>query len=70
MFIITPTYHFVVVLLALVSRRADARLECKLYGGKYVMVDPDGCRVNDFNDYFNGGKELLTGCNSDGWVSF
>ena len=69
----TSTHRFVVVLLALVSRRADARLMCMQFGRdppKYFVIDPDNCRVNDFNDYVNGGEKLMSGCTNFGSVSF
>jgi len=64
---ITSTRRFVVVLLALASRRADASLSCRESRGKYYVVDPDGCRVDDINDYFNGGEQWLGRCDDDGW---
>ena len=68
---ITSTRHFVVVLLALVSRRADVRLECSQFSGfSQFVLDPDDCRKDDFNVFFNEGEKLMSRCVSNGAVSF
>ena len=63
--IITSIHRFVVVLLALVSRRADASLSCKFWNGDfYILVEnpKSSCRADDYNDVFNNGKRGI------GWL--
>ena len=57
MMVIASTHRFIIILLAFVSRCADARLVCR----SNLLVDDQSCKATNINNVFNR-REKLTSC--------